>query len=61
MYDFSQVRVADFLGDVIDLFNLTLTSSYNEPALRFFMAAALFFVAVSLLARMIRQGRRGRR
>ncbi len=60
MYDFSQNQVSVFLSKVIDLFNLTLTVAYNEPALRFFMAAALFFVVVSLLARMIRQGRKGR-
>ncbi len=60
MYDFSQVQVAVFLSNVINLFNDTLTAAYSEPALCFFMAAALFFVVIALLARMVRQGGKGK-
>ncbi len=60
MYDFSQVEFAVFLSNVINLFNGILTAAYNQPALRFFMAVILFLVVVSLLARLVHQGKRGR-
>lgn len=60
MYDFSQVEFAVFLSNVINLFNDTLTVAYNQPVFRFFMAAILFLVAVSLLARLVHQGNKGR-
>ena len=60
MYDFSQVQIAVFLSNVINLFNDTLAEVYNLSPLRFFMVALVFFVVVSLLARMVRQGHKGR-
>ena len=60
MYDYSQVQIAVFLSNVLNLFNDTLTESYKLPALRFFMAVLAFLVVVSFLARMIRQGHKGR-
>ncbi len=60
MYDFTQVVLAVFLGNVINLFNDTLSVAYNQPVLRFFLATVLFLIVMSLLARMTRQGRKGR-
>ncbi len=60
MYDFSQVEFAAFLSNVINLFNDILTVTYRIPALRFFLAAILFFIVVALLSRLVRQGRKGR-
>ncbi len=37
-----------------------LTLVYNEPTLRLFLAAVLFFVVVALLVRLVRPCSRGR-
>ncbi len=60
MYDFTQVQTAVFLSNGMNLFQDTLTAVYNEPTLRLFLAAALLFAVVALLARLIRPCSRGR-
>lgn len=60
MYDFPEVDLAVFLSNVINLFNDTLSAIYKMSALRFFMAATLFFVVVALLSRMVRMSQKGR-
>ena len=59
MYDFSEVELAVFLSNVVNLFNDTLSAVYGVSALRFFMAAAVFLIVVALLSRMVRQGQKG--
>ncbi len=60
MYDFTQIQTAVLLSNVMNLFNDTLTLVYNEPTLRLFLAAVLFFVVVALLVRLVRPCSRGR-
>lgn len=60
MYDFSEVELAVFLSNVLNLFNDTLSVIYSISVLRFFMAVVVFLVVVALLSCMIRQGQRGK-
>lgn len=60
MYDFSEVELAVFLSNVVNLFNDTLKAIYGISSFRFFMVVAVFLMVVSLLSRMIRMDKRGR-
>lgn len=60
MYRYSEAGLSSFLGEVIHLFNDTLSAIYGIPVLRFFMTAVLFFVVVSLLSRLVRLSQKGR-
>lgn len=60
MYDFSEVELAVFLSNVVNLFNDILSAIYSISTLRFFMAAAVFLIVVALLSRMVRQGQKGK-
>ena len=45
---------------VLGLFNMTLNRIMGLPALRLFAGVLVFLMMFSLLAKLIRQGRRGR-
>lgn len=49
----------NWLGSVMRLFNMTLNSIMGFPALRLFVGALVFLMMFSLLAKLLRQGRRG--
>jgi len=59
MIDVSQVQLELFLINVLGLFNDTLSAILNLSILRLFVAVLVFLIVVSLLARLIRQGRKG--
>ncbi len=50
----------NWLGSVLGLFNMTLNSIMGLPALRLFAGVLVFLTMFSLLAQLIRQGRKGR-
>lgn len=60
MYDFSEVELAVFLSNVVNLFNDTLKAIYGISSFRFFMVVAVFLMVVSLLVRMLRIDKKGR-
>lgn len=49
-----------WLINVVTLFSDTLGAICRVPVLRLFLAALLFLVVFSLLAHLIRQGRKGK-
>lgn len=49
----------NWLGSVLGLFNMTLNGIMGFPALRMFAGVLVFLTMFSLLAKLIRQGRRG--
>lgn len=49
----------NWLGSVMRLFNMTLNSIMGFPVLRLFVGALVFLMMFSLLAKLLRQGRRG--
>lgn len=59
MIDVSQVQLELFLINVLGLFNDTFSAILNVSILRLFVAVLVFLIVVSLLARLIRQGRKG--
>lgn len=56
----TEVLLGYWLSAVLVLFEDTLAEILRTPSLRFFMAVPLFLAAFSLLARLLRQGRKGR-
>lgn len=50
----------NWLGSVLGLFNMTLNSIMGLPALRLFAGVLVFLTMFSLLAQLLRQGRKGR-
>lgn len=50
----------DWLLSVLDLFGDTLDAVCTVPILAFFLAVLIFLALVSLLASLVRAGRRGR-
>ena len=60
MYDFSEVELAVFLSNVVNLFNDTLKAIYGISSFRFFMVVGVFLMVVSLLVRMLRIDKKGR-
>ena len=50
----------NWLSSVLGLFNMTLNRIMGLPALRLFAGVLVFLTMFSLLAKLIRQGRRGR-
>lgn len=50
----------NWLGSVVGLFNMTLNSIMGFDALRLHVGVLVFLVMFSLLAKLIRQGRKGR-
>ena len=50
----------NWLSSVLGLFNMTLNRIMGLPALRLFAGVLVFLRMFSLLAKLIRQGRRGR-
>lgn len=57
MYDGSFMN---WLGSVLGLFDMTLNSIMGFPALRMFAGVLVFLTMFSLLAKLLRQGRKGR-
>ncbi len=49
----------NWLGSVLSLFSMTLNSIMAFPALRMFAGVLVFLIVFSLLAKLLRQGRRG--
>lgn len=50
----------NWLGSVLGLFNMTMNEILGFPATEFFTGALIFMTIFSLLAKLIRQGRKGR-
>lgn len=50
----------NWLGSILGLFNMTLNSIIGFPALRLFVGVLVFLMMFSLLAKLLRQGRKGR-
>ena len=50
----------NWLSSVLGLFNMTLNRIMGLPALRLFAGVLVFLMMFSLLAKLIRQGRKGR-
>lgn len=57
MYDGSFMN---WLGSVLGLFDMTLNSIMGFPALRMFAGVLVFLTMFSLLAKLLRQGKKGR-
>ena len=53
------VLFVNWLGSVLSLFSMTLDSIIGFPALRLFAGVLVFLMMFSLLAKLLRQGRRG--
>lgn len=57
MYDES---FANWIGSVMELFDMTVNRIMGCPALGFYAGAGVFLAIFSLLAHLIRQGRKGK-
>jgi len=56
----TEVLFGYWLSSVLVLFEDTLQQIMATPSLRFFMTVLLFLMLISLLARLIQQGRKGK-
>lgn len=52
--------MSEWLSQVVDLFNHTLTAILAVPVLRLFLGVLLFLTVASLLMYIFHQGRKGR-
>ena len=52
--------MTEWLSQVIDLFNHTLTAALAQPVLRLFLGVLLFLTVAALLMYIFHQGRKGR-
>lgn len=58
--DPDSISFINWLGSVVGLFNMTVNSIMGFPALRLFAGVLVFLMMFGLLARLLKQGRKGR-